>query len=110
MKEPFALEIRTTINKIPNNKAAGCDGADINSIKFLIEDDNPPLVEILRCLFEAAFKEGATLLEESCDTMIPKRKEDGWTDRVRDMRPISLLQEFGKIADGDTSSLRTRES
>ena len=31
--------------------------------------------------------------------MIPKRKEDGsWTDKVKDMRPISVLQEFGKIA------------
>ena len=31
--------------------------------------------------------------------MIPKKKEDGkWTDKVRDMRPISVLQEFGKMA------------
>ena len=32
-------------------------------------------------------------------TMIPKRREDGsWTDKVKEMRPISVLQEFGKIA------------
>src|SRR5271163_3671998 len=31
-------------------------------------------------------------------TMIPKRREDGsWTEKVKDMRPISVLQEFGKI-------------
>src|SRR5271156_6060695 len=31
--------------------------------------------------------------------MIPKRREDGsWTEKVRDMRPISVLQEFGKIS------------
>jgi len=31
--------------------------------------------------------------------MIPKKKEDGsWTDKVKDLRPISVLQEFGKIA------------
>ena len=30
--------------------------------------------------------------------MIPKKKEDGSVQRGKDMRPISVLQEFGKIA------------
>ena len=31
--------------------------------------------------------------------MIPKKKDDGsFTDQISEMRPISVLQEFGKIA------------
>src|SRR5689334_4260794 len=39
-------------------------------------------------------------LEEGCNHyMVPKRKEDGsLTSLIKEMRPISVLQEFGKIA------------
>jgi len=66
-----------------------------------VEGDETPLTTILVSLFKTAFTAGATLpsWRKSVITMIPKRKEDGsWTDKVKDMRPISVLQEFGKIA------------
>ena len=31
-------------------------------------------------------------------TLIPRKEDGSWTDKVKDMRPISVLQEFGKIA------------
>ena len=52
-------------------------------------------------IVDLAYKQGATLpsWRKSVITMIPKRREDGsWTEKVRDMRPISVLQEFGKIS------------
>jgi len=101
MTEPSIAEILTTINKIPADKAAGYDGVDINLIKLLTEKEDSPLIKILSCLFKVVFTEGATLpsWRRSVITLIPKRKEDGsWTDKVKDMRPISVLQEFGKIA------------
>ena len=101
MTDPSAAEILTTINKIPNDKAAGYDGTNINLIKLLAEKEDSPLTKMLTCLFKVAFREGATLpsWRKAVITMIPKRKEDGsWTEKVRDMRPISVLQEFGKIA------------
>src|ERR1044072_4269282 len=101
MIEPSMPEILTTIKKIPTDKAAGYDGVEINLIKMLTEEEDSPLTKILLHLFKVAFTEGATLpsWRRSVITMIPKRKEDGsWTDRVKDMRPISVLQEFGKIA------------
>jgi len=101
MMEPSIGEILTTIKKIPADKAAGYDGVEINLIKLLTEEEDSPLTIILSRLFKVAFTEGATLpsWRRSVITMIPKRKEDGsWTDKVKDMRPISVLQEFGKIA------------
>jgi hypothetical protein len=72
---------------------------DIDLIKLLTEKEDGRL-RISR-LFKVVFTEGATLpsWRRSVITLIPKRKEDGsWTDKVKDMRPISVLQEFGKIA------------
>jgi len=100
MKEPSASELLKTIKQIPRDKAAGYDGVEINLIKLLTEDGESPLVTIL-LLFKIAFTVGRTLpsWRKSVITMIPKRREDGsWTDKVKDMRPISVLQEFGKIA------------
>ena len=99
--EPSIGEILTTIKKIRADKAAGYDGMEINLTKLLTEEDDSLLTIILSRLFHVAFIEGATLpsWRRSVITMIPKRKEDGsWTDKVKDMRPISVLQEFGKIA------------
>jgi hypothetical protein len=99
MSEPSMPEILTTIKKIPTDKAAGYDGVEINLIKMLTEEEDSPLTKILLHLFKVAFTEGATLpsWRKSVITMIPKRKEDGsWTDRVKDMRPISVLQEFSE--------------
>ena len=94
-------EILATINKIPKDKAAGYDGVEINLIKFLVEAEDSPMTKLLLFFFKAAFTQGTTLpsWRKSVITMIPKRKEDGsWTEKVKDMRPISVLQEFGKIA------------
>jgi hypothetical protein len=66
----------------------------------LIEEPGP-LRELLTTLINVAFRTGASLpsWRKAVITMIPKKKEDGkWTDKVRDMRPISVLQEFGKMA------------
>ena len=96
MMEPSIGEILTTIKKIPD-KAAGYDGVEINLIKLLTEEKDSPLTIILSRLFKVAFTEGATLpsWRRSVITMIPKRKEDGsWTDKVKDMRPISVLQDW----------------
>ena len=86
---------------IPNDKAAGYDGVEINLIKLLVAKEDSALTMILHHLLRVAFTEGATLpsWRKSVITMIPKRREDGsWTDKVKEMRPISVLQEFGKIA------------
>jgi hypothetical protein len=101
MKEPSIEEILKTIKGIPNDKAAGYDGIDINIIKLLAEDETSPLTRLLQYFFKVAFTQGMTLpsWRKAVITMIPKKREDGsWTDKVRDMRPISVLQEFGKIA------------
>ena len=101
IREPPPSEILEVIKKIPNDKAAGYDGVEINLIKLLVEGDETPLTTILVSLLKVAFTAGATLpsWRKSVITMIPKRKEDGsWTEKVKDMRPISVLQEFGKIA------------
>ena len=101
MNPPSLPELLKTIKQIPKDKAAGYDGVEINLIKLLAEDEKSPLVIILLSLFEVAFTTGKTLpsWRKSVITMIPKRKDDGsWTDKVKDMRPISVLQEFGKIA------------
>ena len=101
MREPSMAEICETIKKIPKDKAAGYDGVEINIIKLLTQEEDSPLRTILHHLINAAFSQGITLpsWRKAVITMIPKRREDGsWTEKVRDMRPISVLQEFGKIA------------
>ena len=98
MRPVTKSEMLQTIKGIPRDKAAGYDGVDINLIKRLAEDQ---LLDILVMLTNIGFKKGVSLpsWRKAVITMIPKRREDGsWTDRVRDMRPISVLQEFGKIA------------
>ena len=97
MRPVTKSEMLQTIKGIPRDKAAGYDGVDINLIKLLAEDQ---LLDILVILTNIAFKQGVSLPSwKAVITMIPKRKEDGsWTDRVRDRRPISVLQELGKIA------------
>jgi hypothetical protein len=63
---------------------------------------NPtPFLEILTFLVNISLQQGKTLKSwrKAIISMIPKRKEDGsLTNKIGEMRPISVLQEFGKIA------------
>ena len=56
---------------------------------------------LLLSLINISFKEGQTLesWRKAIISMIPKKKDDGsFTSMVAEMRPISVLQEFGKIS------------
>jgi hypothetical protein len=100
MNEISIEELETIIKTAEGNKAPGYDGITIDLLKLLLEDEGP-LLEILTTLINVAFRSGASLpsWRKAVITMIPKKKEDGqWTEKVREMRPISVLQEFGKIA------------
>jgi hypothetical protein len=62
--------------------------------------ENPTLNSLLQ-LINTAYAEGKTLKSwrKSTITMVPKKKDDGsFTSIVRDMRPISVMQEFAKVA------------
>ena len=77
MKEPSTSEILETIKKIPNDKAAGYDGVEINLIKLLVAKEDSALRTTLLHLFKVAFTEGATLPSWKIgDPVIPKRRED----------------------------------
>jgi len=100
MRDTTVEELETMIKSAEGQKAPGYDGVTIDLIKLLIEEPGP-LRELLTTLINVAFRTGASLpsWRKAVITMIPKKKEDGkWTDKVRDMRPISVLQEFGKMA------------
>ena len=97
-------EVRKTISSCDANKAAGWDGVNSDLVELLTEDSisSPtPFLEILTNLINSALASGCTLKSwrKAVITMVPKRKEDGsFTNLVGEMRPISVLQEFGKIA------------
>ena len=100
MRDITREELDATIKSAEGKKAPGYDGVTIDLIKLLMEEPGP-LCEILTILINVAFRAGASLpsWRKAVITMIPKKKEDGkWTEKVGDMRPISVLQEFGKIA------------
>ena len=97
-------EVLTTIRQSEPEKAAGYDGVSSDLIRLLTDDstDSPtPLLSLLTHLINVAFETGQTLpsWRKAIVTMVPKKKEDGsFTSLVSEMRPISVLQEFGKIA------------
>lgn len=93
-------EVKQTVQNCKKNKAAGHDGVDTNLLQMLTSS-NGPLAEILSILINVSFARGKTLpsWRKAVITLIPKRKDDGsLTDSLKEMRPISVLQEFGKIA------------
>ena len=93
-------EVKQTVQNCKKNKAAGHDGVDTNLLQMLTSS-NGPLAEILSILINVSFARGKTLpsWRKAVITLIPKRKDDGsLTDNLKEMRPISVLQEFGKIA------------
>ena len=97
-------EVLKTIKDAGTEKAAGWDGVNSDLVRLLTEDSKEaptPLLAFLVSFINTAFDGGETLLSwrKAIISMIPKRREDGsFTDRVSEMRPISILQEFGKIA------------
>ena len=72
-------------------------------MKLLAGDEQSPspLILILTDLINVAFQAGQPLQswKKAIISMIPKKKEDGsFTNMIHEMRPISVLQEFGKIS------------
>ena len=64
-----------------------------------VNDSPTPLLRILTSFINTAFEDGQTLASwrKAIITMIPKKRDDGTlTTLVGEMRPISVLQEFGK--------------
>ena len=104
MKPVLSSEVLSTIREFDTEKAAGTDGVSSDLIKLLTEDadrDPSELLEIITILINVAFESGQSLesWRKAIVSMIPKRKDDGsFTSLVSEMRPISVLQEFGKIA------------
>ena len=65
------------------------------------KEKTSPFLEILTYLINVALRKGKTITSwrKAIISMIPKRKEDGsFTSHIGEMRPISVLQEFGKIS------------
>ena len=65
------------------------------------DEEQGPILNSLLDLINEAITTGSTFKSwrRSIITMIPKKKEDGsLTSSVKEMRPISVLQEFSKIA------------
>ena len=108
LEEPNVLanwkEVREIIASNGPHKAAGWDGVNCDLVELHTEDsvENPsPLLEILTYLVNIALKNGSTLKSwrKAIISMIPKRKDDGsFTTKIGEMRPISVLIEFGKIS------------
>jgi len=82
----------------------GWDGVNCDLVEIHSDspDDNPsPFLEILTHLINTSLCQGRTLKSwrKAIISMIPKRKDDGsLTTKISEMRPISVLQEFGKIS------------
>lgn len=94
-------EVLKTIKGSGTEKAAGYDGVSSDLVRLLANEPTDILLNILVVLINTAFENGQTLpsWRKAIISMIPKRKEDGsFTESVSEMRPISVLQEFGKIA------------
>src|SRR3954462_9511750 len=97
-------DIREIIVSNGSNKSAGWDGVNCDLVELHTEDslEQPtPTLELLTLLVNTALRSGATLKSwrKAIISMIPKRKDDGsLTDMIGEMRPISVLQEFGKIS------------
>jgi len=97
-------EVRDVIASNGSNKSAGWDGVNCDLVELHSEssDGEPsPLLEILTHLINISLGHGKTLKSwrKAIISMIPKRKDDGaLTTLIGEMRPISVLQEFGKIS------------
>jgi len=97
-------EVRGVIASNGPNKSAGYDGVNCDLVELHSEDsiDEPsPFLEILTYLINISFRNGQTIKSwrKAIISMIPKRKDDGsFTSKISEMRPISVLQEFGKIS------------
>ena len=93
-----------TIREGGKEKAAGLDGMNCDVVRLLVEDSAEaptPFLSLLTELINVAVTSGQTPYSwrKAIISMIPKKKEDGsMSKEVKDMRPISVLQEFGKIA------------
>ena len=80
------------------------DGVSCDLMRMYAEPSNgspSPVLEILTVLINTSLRLGATLpsWRKAIISMIPKRKDDGtFTSLINEMRPISVLQEFGKIS------------
>jgi hypothetical protein len=104
MKAVTWPEVLKTISEAEQGKAAGYDGVSCDLVRLLCEDskeDPTPCLALLTSMINVAFEMGQTLKSwrKAIITMIPKKKEDGsFTSLVSEMRPISVLQEFGKIS------------
>jgi len=97
-------EIRGIIASNGPDKSAGLDGVNCDLVELHSEDskDGPsPFLETLTALTNVALRHGTTLKSwrKAIISMVPKRKDDGsFTSKIAEMRPISVLQEFGKIS------------
>ena len=104
MQETNWKEVRDVVISNGKNKSAGWDGVNCDLVDIHTEDsvDAPShFLEILTILINTALRLGKTLMSwrKAIISLIPKRKEDGTpTTLIGEMRPISVLQEFGKIS------------
>jgi hypothetical protein len=104
MKPVGWREVLLTVQQSGSQKAAGWDGVNADLMHLLTEDsaqEPTPMLSVLVSLINVAFSSGATLQSwrKAIVSMIPKRKEDGsFSELISEMRPISVLQEFSKIA------------
>ena len=103
MKPVCWQEVLRTIQQTESDKSPGMDGVSSSLMKLLAGDEKSPspLILILTDFVNVAFEAGQPLLswKKAIISMIPKRKEDGsYTNMIHEMRPISVLQEFGKIS------------
>ena len=100
MKPTSWKELLEVILQSEKEKAAGIDGVSCDLVRLLVEDsieEPTPLLKILVTILNESLEKGITPTSwrKAIISMIPKRKEDG---SFGEMRPISVLQEFGKIS------------
>ena len=74
---------------------------DLLSIIVGHKHEDTPCLRVLTNIINRAFQQGETVKSwrKAIISMIPKRRDDGsCTSLIKEMRPISVLQEFGKLA------------
>ena len=81
-------ELETTINLLPNNKAAGLSGIKYEMLKQLGEEGKLVLVE----LFNLFIIKGQTLLSWKESLLYPISKGKEWHCELKNTRPIVLLE------------------
>jgi hypothetical protein len=95
--------VRDVIASNSSNKSAGWDGVNCDLVEKHSESSGnqpSPFLEVLTRLINISMKYGKTLKSwrKAIISMIPKRKDDGFLTSLIKVRPISVLQEFGKIS------------